>query len=120
MKKLIFWAPRILSILFILFLMLFSLDVFGMEGTLWEKIGGFLIHNIPVIFLGVILAIAWRFEIVGAIFYSLAGLSYMIILFSSGFEMYKLSWSLLIAGPAFLIGILFFLGWTHSSKRSKI
>ena len=54
------WLPRILAILFLLFLMLFSFDVFEMPGSLLEKIGGFIIHSLPSIILAVILILFWN------------------------------------------------------------
>lgn len=51
---------RILMIAFILFLTMFSLDVFSMEGTLFEKLGGFVMHSIPSIILVAVLLLSWR------------------------------------------------------------
>lgn len=117
--KLIYWAPRIMSILFILFLALFSLDVFGNGYSFWDTILGLLMHNIPVFILTIILIISWKYEIVGGIAFCLAGLIYIILLLTGpNFEWYMLSWSLTISGPAFLAGILFFIGWFK--KRNKL
>lgn len=117
----VYWAPRIGSIIFICFLALFSLDVFSMGLTAWQTIGAFLIHNIPAYVLLIILWIAWKHEIVGGIFFLGAGMLYIASLIfnviTSGFEWYYLSWSLTIAGPAFFIGILFFMNWL---KRRRI
>ena len=49
LAKIIHWAPRIAAILIIFFISLFSLDVFEMEASPLELLGGFLIHNIPSI-----------------------------------------------------------------------
>jgi hypothetical protein len=107
--------PRILSILFILFLAMFSLDVFE-EGQTWQQMAiGLFMHNIPVFVLAVVLWISWKREIVGGIAFILAGLLYVAMIFYSGmregFEWYMLSWPMTIAGPAFLIGGLFLWGW---------
>lgn len=112
-SKFIFWTPRILAIIFILFLMLFSLDIFGMGYGFWDTIVGLFMHNIPVFILSVVLLISWKYEIVGGIAFILAGLLYIWLIISrnSTFEWYYLSWSLIIAGPAFLVGILFLTGW---------
>jgi hypothetical protein len=112
-SKCLFWTPRILAILFILFLMLFSLDVFGNGYNFWQTLLGLFMHNIPALLLLIVLIISWKkYEIVGGIFFILAGLLYIVsLLTSSGFEWYMLSWSLIIAGPAFLIGILFLIEW---------
>jgi hypothetical protein len=97
---------------FILFLMLFSLDVFGNGYSFWETVLALLIHNIPAFILAVIVWISWTHEIVGGIGFILGGFLYIaLLLFSSSFEWYMLSWSFIIAGPAFIIGALFLAGW---------
>jgi len=74
-------------------------------------------HNIPVFVLACVLAVSWKYEIVGGIIYILAGVLYIVTLvMSSRFEWYMLSWSVTIAGPAFLIGILFLKNW-YSKKK---
>ena len=110
--KFVYWTPRILSILFLLFLAIFSLDVFGNGYTFWQTVLGLFMHNIPSLILLVILLISWKHELVGSIAFVLAGLVYIfIILFISQFEWYMLLWILQISGPAFLIGILWWLNW---------
>lgn len=111
-NKWIFWTPRILAIAFILFLAIFSLDVFDSAFTLKDILIGLFIHNIPSIVLAVVLLIAWKYELVGAIAFILAGIAYIIgLAIKPQFGWYMISWALTIAGPAFLIGILFFIGW---------
>ncbi len=63
----VYWAPRVLSIMFIAFLALFSLDVITPESSLKEIIVGLIMHNIPVFIMIIVLVIAWKHEIVGAI-----------------------------------------------------
>lgn len=116
-NKSLYWTPRILAILFIIFLSLFSLDVFGTGAGFWPTVLAFLMHNIPSFILLVILWISWRHELVGAITFVLVGLAYIVMLFMNQFEWYMISWALTIAGPAWLVGILFFINW--SKKRSK-
>lgn len=111
MNKLIFWTPRILSILFILFLALFSLDIFDGNYGFWGTIQGLFMHNIPSLILAVVLIISWKYEIVGGIVFILAGLLYIVTLLMNPFEWYMLSYALIISTPALVIGILFALGW---------
>ena len=118
-NKFVFWTPRILSILFLLFLAMFSLDIFGNNYTFWETILGLFMHNIPVLILLVVLIIAWKYEIVGAIAFIFGGLFYIGILIKGGFETFMFSWVLFISGPAFLIGILFLIGWRQKRKKRK-
>lgn len=116
-NKFIYWCPRILSILFIAFLSLFSLDIFGMGLGFWGTILGLFMHNIPSIILLIVLLIAWKHEWVGGIAFILAGIFYIIMLLRNpSFEWYMLSWSVQIAGPAFLVGVLFFVGWIMKRK----
>jgi len=115
--KFVYWFPRIMSILFILFLALFSLDVFSEGLGFWGTLLGLLIHNIPSFVLLIILLISWKYEIVGGIGYILAGLVYIVlVIFSRGFEWFMFVWVLQISGIAFLIGILFLVGWYKKRK----
>lgn len=123
-EKFIYWAPRILSIGFILFLAMFSLDVFSPELSWGQIIVGLLIHNVPVFILTTVLIISWKREIVGAITFFSAGILYIAMMISSGlkgqFEWYMLSYSLIIAGPAFLIGALFLINWLNKKKTKDL
>lgn len=107
----LFWTPRILAIIFILFLAMFSLDIFDMNLDFWGTVVGLFMHNIPSLVLLIVLIISWKYEIVGGIAFILAGLLYIGRLLMNPFEWYMLSWSMTIAGPAFLVGILFIIGW---------
>jgi hypothetical protein len=108
--KFIYWAPRILSIIFLLFLAVFSLDVFDTNLGFWGTIVGLFMHNIPVIVLAIVLGISWKREVVGGIGFIFGGVIYVI---SKNFELLS---SLIIAGPAFIIGILFFINWFKKKK----
>ena len=114
-NKWIYWTPRVLSIIFIIFLALMSLDIFEGDYGFWGTILGLFMHNIPVFILTIILWISWKREIVGGIAFILAGLLYMARLLmtaiTTGFEWYYISWAIQISGIAFLIGALFLIGW---------
>jgi hypothetical protein len=115
MKKkinpLLYWTPRILSILFILFLALFSLDVFESGQGFWQTALALLMHNIPSIFLAVILVFSWKYEIIGGIAFILGGFLYIFLTLMRNFEWFMLAWIAQISGIAFLIGILFLANW---------
>lgn len=111
MNRFVYWAPRILSILFLLFLAMFSLDIFDANYDFWGTVLGLFMHNIPVLVLLVVLIISWKYEIVGGIVFILAGLLYIIVSIGRVEWYIALVWSLNIAGPAFLIGILFLMNW---------
>ncbi len=107
----VFWLPRILAAAFIVFLVLFSLDVISPELTLTELAVGLLIHNIPALVLLLVLIISWKHEIVGGVAFLLAGLLYLAISARKPVTgPLIISW-LAIAGPAFLIGALFLVNW---------
>ena len=118
--KWLFWTPRILSIIFILFLALFSFDVFESCSGFLECALALFMHNLPSLLLLVVLIISWKHELVGAITFILAGTLYIVIMvinaLTSPFEWYVLSYSFIIAGPAFFIGILFFINWYKKKK----
>lgn len=116
--KFVYWAPRIFSILFLLFLAMFSLDVFDNCNSFLECLLGLLMHNIPVFILIILLVIAWKKEIVGAITFFLAGFLYILLLaMNPKFEWHYFSWSLIIAGPAFVIGWLFLINWNKRKNK---
>ena len=122
-KKVLYWFPRILSIIFILFLSLFSLDIFDSCNGFFDCALGLFMHNIPSIVLLVLLIISWKHELVGAIVFALAGALYMgmilVRMLANPFEWYMLSYSLIISGPAFVIGILWILNWKERKKLKK-
>jgi len=103
--KFVYWAPRILGVMFVLFLMMFSLDIFGIGLTAWQIMVGLFMHNIPALILTIILIISRKYEMVGGIGFILAGL--LVIQ------------SLVVAFPAFVIGILFLIGWFEKNKIKK-
>ena len=71
-QKLIYWIPRILVIIFILFISLFSLDVFSEYSGLEVFIALFM-HLIPSFILIILLIIAWKWEKIGGILFLILG-----------------------------------------------
>jgi hypothetical protein len=110
-RNLLFWSPRALCFAAALFLSLFALDVFDGPGPLGPKLVGFAIHLAPTWALLIVLALAWRWEWIGAVLcFALAAL------YVATFGRHHLNWSLLIAGPVVLVGALFLLGWVYRKK----
>ena len=101
-KKFLFWSPRVLCIIFAIFISIFALDVFSEDYTLGETILALLMHLIPTIIIVFMLAIAWRREGIGAILFIALPLLFLIM---SRWE----SW--IISGPLLLVGILFLFDW---------
>ena len=122
-SKLVFWTPRILSIIFVLFLALMSLDIFEGNYGFWGTILGLFMHNIPAIILLIVLIISWKHEIVGGIGFILAGILYLGFvlknIITTGFEWYYIAWIIQIAGIAFFVGILFLVGWFKKRKKTR-
>ncbi|KPK55770.1 MAG: hypothetical protein AMS21_13290 [Gemmatimonas sp. SG8_38_2] len=115
-KRVLFWAPRVLCILFAAFLSLFALDVFGEGYGFWGTILALLIHLVPVYLVIIVLVIAWRWEWVGAILFFALGVLY--IVWTRG--RFPLAAYLSITGPLFLVGALFQLNWIHGdSMRTR-
>jgi hypothetical protein len=121
--RMVYWAPRVLSILAILFISLFALDAFGPGLSIWQQIGGFLIHMIPSFALSALLIYAWRHEKWGGILFLLIGLIFTPIIFNWNYRMNNSVWiSLSIIGmitlPFVVVGVLFL--WHHLiQKKSK-
>lgn len=116
-NKFIYGAPRMLSIILILFLALFSLDIFDSCNNFLNCSLGLLIHNLPSLILLVILIISWKYEIAGAISFILAGLLYIATVAIRQGVILAISWGIIIAGPVFLIGILFLINWKKKKQR---
>jgi hypothetical protein len=119
-KRLLFWAPRVLSILFIAFLSIFALDVFDGHHSFWQTILAFIIHEIPVFVLIAALILAWRWEWIGAALYGFAGLLDVAwVVSTSRPPVLKLSMILGVACPALVIAGLFLANWIkHGELRT--
>lgn len=119
-KRLLFWTPRVLSIIFIAFLSLFALDVFDGHHSFWQTVLAFIIHLIPVFVLIGALILAWRWEWIGAALYGIAGLLYVWWAITVPRPIppgVRFIWILTIAVPAFVIGGLFLANWL---KRGEL
>ncbi|MFA5050606.1 MAG: hypothetical protein WC499_00610 [Patescibacteria group bacterium] len=97
MNKIIYWLPRILSIGFVVFLSLFSLDVFS-EYSGWRVILPLFMHLLPSFALLILIIVAWKHERLGGFIFLIIGLLMLIL---SRFE------SMIISIPAIILGALF-------------
>jgi hypothetical protein len=121
-KRALFWAPRALSILFIAFLSMFALDVFGEGLGFWKTLVALAMHLIPSFVLIVALIVAWRWEWVGAAIYAAAGTLYVVTTLQRRMPPLpiKLLWIATIALPAFVIAALFLANWLkHDELRTR-
>jgi hypothetical protein len=101
------WTPRILGVLFALFISIFALDVFGEGYSFWETLVALVMHLVPTALVVVALLIAWRWEWAGALLFVALGVAYFLM--TRG----RFDWLtyLLIPGPLFLMGALFLVNW---------
>ena len=104
-EKILYWTSRIITILAIIFMMMFSLDVIGENVPLGKKLLGLLIHNIPALILIVVLVIAWKREVLGGVLFIVAFIAASI--FFRSFT--RNPGSLVVILPFLITGILFIL-----------
>jgi hypothetical protein len=112
LKKFLFWTPRVASILFILFVSLFALDIFEMQLGFWGTLVGLFMHLIPSFILIAALILAWRREWFGALLYIGFAGWYVIEMWG------RFEWTvyLLMAGIPFVIGTFFAIDWIYRKE----
>lgn len=113
MPRALFWTPRVLSFAFALFLSIFALDVFESGRGFWKTLAALGMHLLPSLLVLLVLAVAWRRELVGAI--AFAGLGVLYLVTSWG----RFDWSAYacISGPLFLVGGLFLANWLWKRRN---
>ena len=111
-KKATFWTPRVICILFALFLVIFSFDVFEGAHGFWDIALGLLMHNLPTIGLFVTLYFTWRREWIAAIIFPAIGVAFDVAFWGKG----PLLNYILLTGPLFLLGILFLVNWIYRAE----
>lgn len=110
-RRLLFWAPRTLCILFALFVSMFALDVFSENYSFGETIFALFIHLAPAGLILAILAISWRWERAAGAFLIAIGTWYIVASRSHW------DWCLTIGAPAILAGSLFVIDWRYRSAH---
>src|ERR1035437_7885119 len=113
-KTFLLWAPRLLTILFAIFLSIFAFDVFDSGYGIWKTLLDLSIHLIPSFLILIILILSWRWEWVGSIFYIFLGMYYIL----TNWHKLRIDVFFLVPFPLFLIGALFLIGWVKKSKIS--
>jgi hypothetical protein len=112
MKRVLLWAPRVLSLLFALFVSLFALDVFDAGYGFWATILALVIHLLPVFALLIGLALAWRWAWVGALIFMGFSVWYLTIAWGQ----FSLGVYLLMAGVPFVVGVLWLVDWLYRAE----
>jgi hypothetical protein len=114
-NRLLFWSPRVLTILFTAFVTLFAADALDGVHGFWNGALALTMHLIPTAVLVVLLAVTWRWEWVGAILFTALGGLYLVSTWG------RWHWSVyaVIAGPLFAIGTLFLLNWICRAQEAR-
>jgi hypothetical protein len=120
--RLFHWLPRLLCILAILFISLFAADAFAPELTIWQQLGAFFIHLIPSFILVVLLIVAWKWELIGGIIFTVIGLGLSPFVFMINYKRNYSIWMsisdiLMITIPFVVVGILFIK--SHNLKKKN-
>lgn len=105
--QLFYWSPRVLAVLFALFLSLFATDVFNETGGFFSIAAAFIIHLIPTFIILIVLLISWKREWIGAFIYMFLGFYYIF----TAIDKFNYTTLAVISGPLFLMSALFFIGW---------
>lgn len=116
MSKMSKKLPKILAIVFAVFVSIFALDVFDAGYRPLETIVALLIHLVPTYLILATLLIARKNEAVGGLVFILLGLSYIGLTHNRAH--FDLVNYLVISGPCFLIGGLFLLSRIKDTKEN--
>ncbi|HUN65060.1 MAG TPA: hypothetical protein VMW43_03095 [Bacteroidota bacterium] len=104
-RRILYWLPRILSVLFTCFIGMFALDAFSEGGGFWTMLLGFGVHLIPMFVLALLTVISWKREWIAVVVYTVLAAAYW-----TNFSAKPL-WVLTIAGPMILLAALYLVGW---------
>ena len=121
--KIAHWVPRILCILAILFISMFALDSFSPERTFMQNFGALLIHLLPSFVLIALLIVAWKWELIGGIIFTVIGIAASPFIYNLNFQRNhsvgaSISSVLIVTLPFIVIGILFIVSHYLKKKES--
>jgi hypothetical protein len=109
--RLLFWSPRLLCIAFAALLSLFVLDVFSQRYGFWQSAEAFAIHLIPALIVVAVLVVAWWWQWIGALLFTVAGILYAVRVLPK-----HPGWVVTVAMPLWLIAALFLAEWLNRTK----
>jgi hypothetical protein len=109
------WAARIICILAIMFVMMFSMDCFEGGYSFKDALTCFAMHNIPAFLIIISLVIAWKWEIIGGALLVIA--SIVMIYYFKGFQ--GNIWAIILASPFLLAGVIFILHEYLTKRRNR-
>ena len=121
--RVLYWLPRIICIMGILFISMFSIDALNSELTLWQQILSLSMHLIPSFVLILLLLLSWKRELIGGIIFMIIGLGFSPIIFMHNFKMNQSIWMslgviLVITIPFVIVGMLFIV--SHYRRKKSI
>lgn len=121
-QKILRWTPRVLCIIAILFVSMFSLDAISPESTFWQNAGSLLMSLLPSFVLVSFLVVAWKWELTGGILIAILGLAatpfiYNLNLQRTGSAGTALGVVLMITVPFIIIGALFIISYFLNRKQ---
>ncbi len=121
--KVFHWLPRIICILAILFVSLFAADAFSPGLTIWQQLGNFFMHLIPSFILLAFFIVAWKWEFIGGIIFTVIGLGLSPFIFQRNYNMnHSIGMSIVIiltiTFPFVIVGILFIV--SHFKKKKNL
>lgn len=109
------WIARIITLIAIAFMIMFSFDCFEGDSPLNDQLLCFLMHNIPAITLIIVLFIAWKYEVIGGVLFILLAIGMTIFFRSFAGNPY----SLIVVGPFLLTGLLFIFSQLKANKPKQ-
>lgn len=120
-KKLLYFSPRVLSLMMVVFLMLFSLDVFKITTTTQDLVVGLVIHNLPALLLLITSIIAWKYELFGTVVFYIGAIIYGFMVFTNQLNfLMQLNWFLSLATPLVFIGTLYLLNYLLLTRKKDV
>lgn len=118
------WLPRIICILAILFVSIFAADAFAPGLTIWQQLAAFLMHLTPSFVLLAFLVVAWKWELVGGIIFTVIGVGLSPVIFLLNYKMNHSIWMslgiiLAITIPFVVVGVLFMVSYYLKKKEAS-
>jgi len=113
---LLFWTPRVLGILFAVFLGMSAMDDLSGGNDFWKSMSALFVHLMPACAMFVALAIAWRWALLGSILYGASAVCFVYWSWS----LVPLAEQLSISGPLAAASVLFLLNWIYRKQIAVV
>ncbi|MFN8371633.1 MAG: hypothetical protein U0694_01975 [Anaerolineae bacterium] len=104
-RSILHWTPRLLALLFILFISMFALDVFGEYASITDTAIALFMHLIPSLLLAGALLLAWRWRVPGGLLFLALGLI-SVFYWHTGSDLLRF---VMFSLPIIVVGALFIL-----------